>query len=314
MTMQNRISKILTGLIAGLFIAAIVLGLPFSSEAAKVTEYDNGINEYKVFYSDDNSLISAKDKKEIIEYAKGMTENCNIGIFVFEGETTGFAKEDDTVRLTEKLYRQVANDDNGSVLVIDMDSRYIEVVNFGDNAYTVNSYDCATITDNIYTYARNEQYAQCAMNGLEQLDTILKGHRIPNSMKVISNIAFALFIALMINFIVLIISSKERRVSNKALMEKVEKKVDIKEFTNYYAFNKQENLKVGDAKTFIGNVSILAYFIVKYFLLAVWYTILGILKSGGGSGGHSGGGHSGGGRSGGGRSGGGHTSHGGHRF
>ena len=64
--MQNRISKILTGLIAGLFIAAIVLGLPFSSEAAKVTEYDNGINEYKVFYSDDNGLISAKDKEEII--------------------------------------------------------------------------------------------------------------------------------------------------------------------------------------------------------------------------------------------------------
>ncbi len=57
-----------------------------------------------------------------------------------------------------------------------------------------------TITDNVYPYATDGDYYQCAVQVYGQAFALLKGNRIAQPMKYISNALLAMILALLLNY------------------------------------------------------------------------------------------------------------------
>ena len=84
-----------------------------------------------------------------------------------------------------------------------------------------------TITDNVYTFASDEEYFDCANTAFEQINTLLEGRAIAQPMKYISNALLAIVLALLINYFVVMFVSRGRKPSNAQLLDGIYSKVEI---------------------------------------------------------------------------------------
>ena len=82
---------------------------------------------------------------------------------------------------------------------------------------TVTQAKCYTITDNVYTYASDKQYARCAETAFNQILRVLKGEKVTGSMKYISNALLALVVALLLAY--LFISARHEQEVKVSLPE-----------------------------------------------------------------------------------------------
>ena len=93
--------------------------------------------------------------------------------------------------------------------MIDMGRRNIWIYCDGAIYRIINKSYANTITDNVYRYASKAEYYDCALNAYDQALTLLEGGRISQPMKYISNVLIAMVMALLINFVFLIIQRHE---------------------------------------------------------------------------------------------------------
>lgn len=231
------------------------------------TTYQNHDTGYTAIVEDSAELLTDAEESDLCDKLKEVTEYCNVA-FV----SINYNSYYNTQRFAEAYSDDTFAHASAVVFVVDMDNRYLYLDSAGAARQRITSAYSDTITDNVYRYASNGDYYTCAYETFDQVNTLMKGQRIAQPMKYISNALLAVVLAMLVNFCFVKISSSKQKASRQELISGI-----------------YNNFKMNDAN---------AVFTHK----TKTYSPQSSGSSGGGGGGHSGGGGGGGGHSGGGHS------------
>ena len=157
-------------------------------------QYTNPDTGYSVYLSDDEDLLTDGEERLLVRDMTPITEYGNVGF------VSGDSGSQTARWYAESRYQSVFGTDSGTMLVIDMDEREIRIHSDGKVYRTITNAKANTITDNIYRYATREEYYLCAEHAFEEILSVLKGQRIAQPMKYLSNALLALILSVLLNF------------------------------------------------------------------------------------------------------------------
>ncbi len=179
---------------------------------ALTTYHTNELTGYKVVIEDDANLLEQTEIEMLKEEMIPLAEYGNIILKTINDNytTAEFYAED--------YYHDNYGYDSGTILLIDMDTRYIYIFSDGENYNVITNAKATIITDNIYQYATDEEYYECASVAFSQILTLLEGGKISEPMRHISNILISLTAAFFVSFIIVLANTG---VSKPSLNEKI---------------------------------------------------------------------------------------------
>lgn len=190
--------------------------------SASYAAYNEETNYY-VYLDDWADLLTDAEENTLLQVMKPITAYGNVG-FVSISDNPEYSTE----YYVKKYYQERFGYSSGTVLIIDMDERYIWIYSDGEIYQTITTSYATTITDNIYSYASDEDYLTCASKAFEQINTLLEGRHIAQPMKYISNAFLSIAIALIINYFLAMFLSKSRKASVSQLLDGTFYKTEIK--------------------------------------------------------------------------------------
>lgn len=160
-------------------------------------------SNYRVVIEDNEDLLSSEEENRLQKKMEEILAYGNAGFVTV-------SQQRNTDAYAKSKYRELFGTDSGILFVIDMGRRNIWIYSDGAVYRTVNKAYANTIADNVYKYASNAKYYDCAYNVFDQANTLLEGGRIAQPMKYISNALIAFVVALLINFLILTIQRKPK--------------------------------------------------------------------------------------------------------
>lgn len=176
------------------FVGILLVGLFLLYEApivqAKETHYD-------IIIDDIANLLTEAEENKLRITMEDVAEHGN-AIFVTVKKNDMSAEH-----YAQYYYTSRYNETNGVIFLIDMDNRKIWLCCYGNASKMISDDYTEIITDNVYTYASDEKYFDCANIAFSQIYSRLKGGRISQPMKYICNILFAMSLSLVINFFIM---------------------------------------------------------------------------------------------------------------
>lgn len=185
--------------------------------------WQNSQTGYEVYIDDWADLLTPSEETQLLEVMKEISAYGNVS-FVSISENDYYSTE----RYAEHYYYEHFEYDSGTLFLVDMDYRYLWIYSDGAIYDTVTISYANTITDNVYTYASDEDYYTCADTAFGQILRLLQGQRIAQPMKYISNALLALVLALLINYFFVMFVSRSKKATAKQLLSGTYTKVDIK--------------------------------------------------------------------------------------
>ena len=201
---------------AAFLLAMLVCVISYGTVCYAEGVYINDETGYRVVLEDDAQLLSDEEKAELITQMQEITAYGN----------AAFKTIDDNDRSAEYFARQYYQSqfgtDSGTLLLIDMDNRMIWIHSDGVVYQVITTAYANTITDNVYRYASSGDYGECAMEAFGQIHTLLRGQKISQPMKYISNGLLAVIIALILNYGLVNYYARLKRQDGKTLMRGVE--------------------------------------------------------------------------------------------
>ncbi len=178
--------------------------------------YTNEDTGYQIYLSDEEDLLSSDEEKDLIEAMKPVTVYGNAAfISAYSSGTTAQS-------LAFDAYDALFSKASGTLFLIDMDDRKLWIESDGAIYEKITTEKANTITDNIYRYASDGDYAVCVITGFEQIVRVLENKPIPQSMKYICNMFLAMILALMLNFVFAYLSRVRNKVTQSALLGAME--------------------------------------------------------------------------------------------
>ena len=204
--MNKKLFKIL------LFFTFILFST-INVNALSLEPYFNETSNYKVVIEDDAELLNEDELDQLKEDMIPLTEYGNIAFKTISNNYTS------TAFYASSYYHENFSTTSGTLFLIDMDNRMIYIFSDGENYKFITDNKADIITDNVYTYASDERYYECASIAFEQIYTILQGGKIAEPMRHISNIFIAITIGFFTTFIYVLISSGIRKASNKEILK-----------------------------------------------------------------------------------------------
>ncbi len=176
--------------------------------------YNSGTGYYAII-EDYEELIPFTQMQALMDIMMPITEYGNVA-FV----STDYAPDssDETAR---EYYSKFFGTDSGTLLLIDMDNRYIWIHSDGEVYKTINKGHANTITDNAYTLASDGDYYGCATKVYTQILALLEGRRIAQPMKYICNVFLGIILALTINFCWMAYCAYIKRPKNKEMLANI---------------------------------------------------------------------------------------------
>lgn len=124
---------------------------------------------------------------------------------------------------------------SGTVLLDDTINRRLEIFSNGIIHEYITNGKAVSITDNVYKYASNGEYYNCASEAFYEMATLLYGGRIAEPMKYVSNFFFAIIISLTICFILANATSSKSKASVEEVMKAVSKNLVFTEVNKVFA-------------------------------------------------------------------------------
>ena len=203
-------------------LAALVLVPSFSAVAydplddIDYTDIDKTNTEtgYRVVVYDGAGLLSASEMKDLASEMAPIAYYGNVAFVTTDSNSYG-----DIMRYSDAVYDEMfGNHANGVMLIIDMDEREISIYSDGDMHKVITDAYGYDITDNIYRYATNKEYYNCASKGFEQIYAVLKGQKIARPMRYVCCALMALLLSFLINFVVVSKGSKIQRTSGAEML------------------------------------------------------------------------------------------------
>lgn len=167
---------------------------PEPDSAAGYEMYQNPETSYQALLEDDASLLDDGEIQDLAALMQEVTAYGNVAFKTIDdnaGSTESYAR---------RYYQEQFGTASGTLFLIDMDNRNIWIHSDGAVYEVITESYADTITDNVYRHASAGDYYDCAAQAYEQILTLLKGHRIAQPMKYISNALLALILALLLNY------------------------------------------------------------------------------------------------------------------
>lgn len=156
--------------------------------------YTNSETSLSAKVMDEADILSDEDEKTLLVEMQKMTQWGN-ALFYTTTQNAGVSSQE----LAEITYKRVfGSGTDGSIFLIDMNQRRLEIYSDGAVYGTITTDYAQTITDNIYKTASGGNYFDCASEAFKQMTTLLAGGKIRQPMKYISNYLLALALALII--------------------------------------------------------------------------------------------------------------------
>ncbi len=264
----KRFTAVLASVICLLFaISADTYALNANSDKASVASRHLTANGNRLIIDDQAGYFSSSEADSLQSLMEEITEYCNVAVVTTTDHNCRSTRDFAGTYFEECFGAHTS----GTIFVID---RYLnEIFLYSDGAArkTITDSKAYSITDNTYIYAtrsHNYDYYTCSYKTMEQVLTLMRGHRIAEPMKYICSALLAMIVALIVNYIVLISVSRQKKADIRQILSGT--------YTNFRIHNAKARF-THQTKTYSP-------------------------QSSGGGGGHSGGGggHSGGGHSGGG--------------
>lgn len=184
----------------------------------------SGNSEYQLVIEDDANLMTESQRMDL---KKDMEPILQYGNVAFKSIVSNDMTTSDFA--SQYSHKMFGNDSN-VVFLIDMDHREIFIFSNGAIYKVITNAYAYTITDNTYRYASKGDYYQCAQKSFSQIDALLEGQRINQPMKYASNFFIALMFSMLINYILVKITSSSLKSSNQQVLEAINatQEVDVK--------------------------------------------------------------------------------------
>ena len=214
--------RILSTLTCSFIAMVLLLGLPYNAWASNNAISNNSETRYSIFLDDWADLLTPSEEDALSKTMEPITAYGNVA-FVSIADNPEYSSE----RYAKKYYQEHFGYDSGIVFLVDMDERYLWIHSDGEIYKTVTTSYANTITDNVYSYASDEDYFTCATKAFEQVNTLLEGRRIAQPMKYISNALLAIVLALMINYFLAMTRSRSQKATDGQLLNGIFSKVAI---------------------------------------------------------------------------------------
>ena len=206
--------------------AVLILLQPFigdlirSKQSAETHEVSGN---WPVLLEDRAGLLTEAEERDLRTIMDLISVWCPVAM-----ETTTDTGGKSTAEYAELRFKALFPQKNGILFLIDMDHRVIQLQRANTNTRLSKS-DCLTITDNVYQKASRGDYFSCAANAFLQVYAIMKGQKIPQPMKHLSNLFLSFGISLFAVFLLATGSSgviRPNRVYNFG--PGIERKIDFK--------------------------------------------------------------------------------------
>ena len=171
------------------------------------------MNGYKIIIEDEANLLSNEEIEKLKDKMSSLTKYGHAAFVTTDNNlvsTEMFAKD---------YYGRNFNEENGTVVVIDMSNRMIYIASNGYNKTIITNGKSDIITDNSYQYATNKQYYECAYKMFDQIYTLLDGGKILEPMRHVSNIFVAILSAFFINFMIVISATKIKKEKDSEILK-----------------------------------------------------------------------------------------------
>lgn len=177
---------------------------------------------YQIFIDDWADLLTSSEEEQLKELMAPITAHGHVA-FVTISENPTYS----TDAYADDYYYDHFGYESGTVLIIDMEKRYIQIHSNGEIYRTVTTAYANTITDNCYSYASRGEYYKCAATVFEQIYSLLEGKAIAQPMKYISNALLAIVLALLVNYFLVMFLSRGKKPSNAQLLDGIYTKVEV---------------------------------------------------------------------------------------
>lgn len=156
--------------------------------------YTNSETSYRALIEDDAQLLNDAEEQELAALLQEITAYGNVAFKTIDYNDRG------TESYARKYYKEQFGTSSGTLFLIDMDNRNIWIHSDGAVYKVITKSYADTITDNVYRYASDGNYYGCAAHTYDQILTLLKGQKIAQPMKYISNGLLAVILALLLNY------------------------------------------------------------------------------------------------------------------
>lgn len=201
---MKKMKWLLISLVAALLLALLPAGRVQAAETPS----------YRVVIEDDADLLTSEEEDRLYQKMLPIASYANVGF-----HTVREHHYSSTESYAEHYYVQTFGGGvSGTIFIVDMYKRMIYIVSDGAAYQTVTTGRANTITDNIYTYASDGRYYDCAATAFSQILTILEGGRIAEPMKIASNALFALAAAFLLMFLIVQSVTKLQKPSANELL------------------------------------------------------------------------------------------------
>lgn len=202
---KNRYAAILL-LIFMLVFAPIFSAFADGGDTINYTA-DNG---NRVVIDDSAGLLSEGEKERLLENMKNVTAYGHAAFVTID------ENKDTAEKYAKSGYFKLFGRQSGTLFLIDMDNRMIQFYSDGKFAKSINNTKSNEIADNIYKYAANEKYFECANEAFNQVLIVLRGGRLSVPMRHVTNALMAACLGLLLNFL-LVTFNRKRNVSIKEI-------------------------------------------------------------------------------------------------
>ena len=180
---------------------------------------DNTQTGFAAMVYDLAGLFSQTEANSLLDNIYQYTEFGDMVVLTTNENNFGNS-ESATDEYCEAFYQKYSKKSDCVIFCIDMKTRYLLVYSAGpvvEDNLTASKGD--SITDNVYSYASDKQYYQCALKAYEQIGKVLNGMHIAQPMKVASNLFIAFVIGFVIMYLVALGKSKVGKTSDSELLK-----------------------------------------------------------------------------------------------
>lgn len=201
-----------------LILGIIFILLTSLTQVNAVNTTDNTIdntvnNNYKIIIEDDAGLLTEQEKQQLKNEMSTLTEFGNVMF-----KTTNVSHTSTSLKYIQDYYYKKLGNKSGVAFYIDMNKRQVCACASGGLDKIITNSKCDTIMDNVYTYAKKGNYYQCAVTTYSQMNNLLNGKKIAESMKYICNAILSIMISLFASYGFFKLISGNKKVSNKDLI------------------------------------------------------------------------------------------------
>lgn len=178
---------------------------------------------YEIYIDDWAELLTPSEEDALRKIMEPILDYGNVA-FVTISENPTYSSDD----YADNYFYDHFGYASGTVLLLDMEERYIWIHSNGEIHDTVTNAYADTITDNCYSYASDERYYDCAVEAFSQINALLEGRAIAQPMKYISNAFLAIVLALLINYFFVMFVSRGKKPSTSQLLDGIFSKAEVK--------------------------------------------------------------------------------------